>query len=103
MPFVSNLTGTWADAQTLTDPEYWVRHLRNPVRFSGGPAQLLQEMPDSILLEAGPGQGLCALARQNTQAAANHPGLDQQGARAECRPRPDAHRRRCALDARGHA
>ncbi len=65
IPFISNLTGTWADTQTLTDPEYWVRHLRNPVRFSAGLRQLLQEMPDSILIEAGPGQGLCALARQN--------------------------------------
>ena len=46
-------------------PQYWVRHLRNPVRFSAGLRQLLQDMPDSILVEAGPGQGLCALARQN--------------------------------------
>jgi acyl transferase domain-containing protein/thioesterase domain-containing protein/acyl carrier protein len=66
LPFISNLTGTWADAQTLTDPEYWVRHLRNPVRFSAGLLQLLQWLPDSILIEAGPGQGLCALARQNS-------------------------------------
>ena len=70
IPFISNLTGTWADAQTLTDPEYWVRHLRNPVRFSAGLRQLLQEMPDSILIEAGPGQGLCALARQNSAGQA---------------------------------
>ena len=66
IPFISNLTGTWADAQTLTDPEYWVRHLRDPVRFSDGLHKLF-EMPDTILVEAGPGQGLCALARQNSQ------------------------------------
>lgn len=65
IPFISNLTGTWADAQTLTDPEYWVRHLREPVRFADGLRQAL-ERPDAILLEAGPGQGLCALARQNS-------------------------------------
>jgi acyl transferase domain-containing protein/thioesterase domain-containing protein len=64
IPFVSNLTGTWADAQTLVDPEYWVKHLRNPVRFSDGVRTLL-EQPGTVLLEAGPGQGLCALARQN--------------------------------------
>jgi len=64
LPFVSNLTGAWADAQTLAEPEYWVRHLRNPVRFSDGVRALLDQ-PDTILLEAGPGQGLCALARQN--------------------------------------
>jgi len=70
IPFISNLTGTWADAQALTDPEYWVRHLRDPVRFSAGLRQLLQEMPDSILVEAGPGQGLCAFARQNSAGQA---------------------------------
>ena len=50
--------------------EYWVRHLRKPVRFSAGLRQLLQDMPDSILIEAGPGQGLCALARQNSPGQA---------------------------------
>jgi len=64
IPFVSNLTGTWADTQTLVDAEYWVKHLRNPVRFSDG-VRTLMEQPGTVLLEAGPGQGLCALARQN--------------------------------------
>ena len=64
IPFVSNLTGTWAEPHALTDPEYWVKHLRNPVRFSEGVRTLL-ELPGTLLLEAGPGQGLCALARQN--------------------------------------
>ncbi|HYF42674.1 MAG TPA: SDR family NAD(P)-dependent oxidoreductase [Ramlibacter sp.] len=66
IPFISNLTGTWADAQLLCDPEYWVRHLRQPVRFADGLRAAL-EQPDTVLLEAGPGQGLCALARQNLQ------------------------------------
>ncbi len=65
IPFISNLTGTWAEAQTLTDPEYWTRHLRNPVRFADG-LQQLGDLPDAVLLEVGPGQGLCALAKQNS-------------------------------------
>jgi acyl transferase domain-containing protein/thioesterase domain-containing protein/acyl carrier protein len=65
IPFVSNLTGNWADAQLLTDPDYWVRHLRSPVRFAEGLRKLL-ELPDTLLVEAGPGQGLCALARHNS-------------------------------------
>jgi acyl transferase domain-containing protein/thioesterase domain-containing protein len=69
IPFISNLTGAWADPQTLTDPEYWVRHLREPVRFAEGLRQAL-ELPGAILLEAGPGQGLCALARQNSAGKA---------------------------------
>ena len=65
IPFISNLTGSWADAQMLTDPEYWVRHLRSPVRFSDGLRKLF-ELPDTLLVEAGPGQGLCALARHSS-------------------------------------
>jgi acyl transferase domain-containing protein len=67
-PFISNLTGTWVAAETLTDPEYWVKHLRQTVRFSDGLNTLLQ-MPDAVLLEVGPGQGLCALARHQAQDA----------------------------------
>ena len=64
IPFISNLTGTWVEARTLVDPEYWVRHLRHAVRFSDGMARAL-EMPGVTLLEVGPGQSLCGLARQN--------------------------------------
>ncbi|MDB5743018.1 MAG: polyketide synthase-like protein [Polaromonas sp.] len=67
LPFISNLTGSWADAKTLTDPEYWVKHLRNPVRFADGFQKLLQLAPDLVFIEAGPSQGLCALARQNSR------------------------------------
>ncbi|MCY7371224.1 MAG: type I polyketide synthase, partial [Polaromonas sp.] len=63
--FISNLTGTWVEPHTLTDPEYWVRHLRQPVRFADGLNQAFA-LPDSVLLEVGPGQGLSALARQNS-------------------------------------
>ncbi|HVL36260.1 MAG TPA: acyltransferase domain-containing protein, partial [Burkholderiales bacterium] len=66
--FISNVTGRWADASLIADPEYWVRHLRQPVRFADGLA-LLRGMPDAILVEVGPGQGLCALARQNQLGA----------------------------------
>ncbi|MDB5882283.1 MAG: polyketide synthase-like protein, partial [Ramlibacter sp.] len=69
VPFISNLTGTWVDAQTLTDPEYWVRHLREPVRFADGLNQAMA-LAGAVLLEAGPGQGLCALARQNSAGQA---------------------------------
>jgi len=66
--FVSNVTGGWADASLIADPEYWVRHLRQPVRFADGLA-LLRDIPDAMLVEVGPGQGLSALARQNGAGA----------------------------------
>ena len=64
-PFVSNVTGTWARAEDVTDPRYWVRHLRQTVHFSDGMATLLSE-PNRLLVEVGPGNTLTALARQLT-------------------------------------
>ncbi|HYF17977.1 MAG TPA: SDR family oxidoreductase [Ramlibacter sp.] len=67
IPFISNLSGSWADAALLSDPDYWVRHLREPVRYADGLAKVLELGADTVLLEVGPGQGMCALARQNLQ------------------------------------
>ena len=68
LPYVSALTGRAAGAEELTDPQYWGRHIRHAVRFADGVAELLKE-PGRVLLEIGPGQTLCALARQQTGGA----------------------------------
>ena len=75
LPFVSSLTGTWITKDQATDPTYWVRHLREPVRFDSGLAQLLKDETRD-LLEVGPGRTLTSLALQNpnrlkTQSAVN--------------------------------
>ncbi|WP_394831336.1 acyltransferase domain-containing protein [Pendulispora rubella] len=59
-PYLSNVTGQWITADEAMDPEYWVRHLREPVRFSQGIAQLLADS-NWILLEVGPGRTLSSL------------------------------------------
>ena len=64
IPYVSNVTGTWITAAQATDPSYWVKHLRRPVRFADGVGQLLKD-PARILLEVGPGETLSALAKQH--------------------------------------
>ena len=74
IPYVSNLTGTWIRAEEATDPLYWSRHLRQTVRFFAGVAELLQE-PRRVLLEVGPGQTLCSLARQQIDKGSQHLGL----------------------------
>ena len=66
IPFVSNVTGTWMTDADAQDPRYWSRHIRQPVRFSEGIAQLLAE-PDRLLLEIGPGNTLSGLVRQQTR------------------------------------
>ncbi|HSF40847.1 MAG TPA: amino acid adenylation domain-containing protein, partial [Thermoanaerobaculia bacterium] len=76
LPFVSNVTGTWITAEEATDPAYWARHLRAPVRFADGVATLLRD-EGRILLEVGPGNALATLARRQTDGsrvvASTHP------------------------------
>ncbi|MBO4210032.1 type I polyketide synthase, partial [Micromonospora echinofusca] len=62
LPFLSNVTGTWITAQEATDPAYWARHLREPVRFGDGVATLLAE-GEWLFLECGPGRQLVGLVR----------------------------------------
>jgi acyl transferase domain-containing protein/thioesterase domain-containing protein len=63
MPYMSNVTGTWITAAEATDPHYWVRHLRQTVRFSDGINQLVQDSY-RLFLEVGPGRTLSTLVKQ---------------------------------------
>lgn len=74
LPFVSNLTGAWISEQEATDPEYWVRHLRQTVRFTDGLQQLLTD-PDRLLLEVGPGRSMSSLVRQHPERSRAQPVL----------------------------
>jgi acyl transferase domain-containing protein/thioesterase domain-containing protein len=62
LAFVSTLTGEPVSGDQLTAPEYWVRQLRQTVRFGDGLNAVLKE-PGAVLVEVGPGQALSALAR----------------------------------------
>ncbi|MEO0820267.1 MAG: SDR family NAD(P)-dependent oxidoreductase [Pseudomonadota bacterium] len=68
LPYLSNVTGRWMTAEEATAPGYYARHLRAPVRFSAGAAQLAAD-PGLFLLEVGPGTTLASLARMGTPAA----------------------------------
>ncbi len=52
MPVISNLTGEQVSAE-LTDPGYWVRHVREAVRFSDGVTSMLARGIDTVV-EIGP-------------------------------------------------
>ncbi|MFP2909459.1 alpha/beta fold hydrolase, partial [Pyxidicoccus sp. 3LFB2] len=84
IPIVSNVTGTWMTASQATDPDSWVQHLRQPVRFIQGLACLL-EGAERLLLEVGPGQALGGLVRQCPGFGAAHAVLASLP-----RPRPGA-------------
>ncbi len=74
IPFISSLTGDWITAHEATDPGYWARHLREPVRFSEGISRL--RSVSCSLLEVGPGSTLTTLALQHP--ANNQPAEDDQ-------------------------
>ncbi|MET0373346.1 MAG: SDR family NAD(P)-dependent oxidoreductase [Rhizorhabdus sp.] len=74
IPFASNRTGDWVTAADVTDPEYWVRHLRETVRFTDGLQRLLDD-PERVLLEVGPGRGIGSLVRQHLGRESRQPVL----------------------------
>jgi acyl transferase domain-containing protein/acyl carrier protein len=67
MPFVSNVTGTWITADEATSVDYWVSHLRQPVRFADGVQTVLAD--SRVCLEVGPGRTLATLVQQQRQQA----------------------------------
>ena len=66
IPYISNVTGTWITEQEAVTPDYWLRHLRQPVLFGPGVQELLSE-PTRLLLEVGPGHTLSTLAKMSAR------------------------------------
>lgn len=64
IPYISNVTGTWITDEQAVDPEYWVRHSCQAVRFADGIGQLWKT-PGRVLLEVGPGNSLSSFALQH--------------------------------------
>jgi acyl transferase domain-containing protein/thioesterase domain-containing protein len=93
IPYLSNVTGTWIKAEEATDPAYWARHIRSTVRFSDNLAELVSA-PERVLIEAGPGNVLTTLARQQGGPSTKaFPSLPH--------PRENVSALRCALETLG--
>ncbi|QDW65940.1 amino acid adenylation domain-containing protein [Luteimonas granuli] len=69
LPLVSTATGDWLDVAQAMSPQYWARHLREPVRFAAALGRVI-DSPARVLLEVGPRTTLATLARQ-------HPALQR--------------------------
>ncbi|WP_254174386.1 type I polyketide synthase [Planktothrix pseudagardhii] len=62
IPLISNVTGQLA-TQEIATPEYWVNHIRQPVRFSDG-MQTLDQQGYKLFLEIGAKPILLGMGRQ---------------------------------------
>ncbi|WMC90251.1 type I polyketide synthase [Streptomyces rochei] len=66
---VSNVTGAWVDPEEWGTPEYWVRQVREPVRFADGVATLL-DAGVRTFVELGPAGALTSMVSHCADATA---------------------------------
>jgi acyl transferase domain-containing protein/acyl carrier protein len=82
VPFVSGVTGDWITADQASDPGYWARQMREPVRFDLGLATLATLDDGLVLVENGPGSVLGDLVRSaRPEARLVPPPLPSRGRR----------------------
>jgi len=62
IPIISNVTGTTADS-SITTAQYWVNHVRQPVRFAQS-MEALDKLGSEVFLEVGPKPVLLGMGRQ---------------------------------------
>ena len=81
LKYISNVTGRWATEDEVKDASYWVRHMREAVRFKEG-VEELSKKEERVYLELGPGEVLGKLVKTRSdkrvvvEASIGKPGKD---------------------------
>lgn len=75
IPFISNLSGIQADDHEIREAAYWVRHLRETVRFSEG-IQAVMANKKAVFIEVGPSSILSSLVQSNEHREAGHKAVN---------------------------
>jgi acyl transferase domain-containing protein/acyl carrier protein len=63
LTLISNVTGKAARTAEISNPEYWVRHIGDPVNFEAG-MTAVERRGRHVFIEIGPSRALTAMARQ---------------------------------------
>lgn len=66
LTLISNLTGRVARPAEISTPDYWVRHIGEPVDFQAG-MHALERRGQHVFIELGPSSALTALAKRCVQ------------------------------------
>lgn len=82
IPIVSTVTGNFLTADEAIDTDYWVKHVRQPVRFTDAVLTCL-EMNPSVFLEVGPGQSLESAVKRHLDKDSKHTAVRTMRAETE--------------------
>ncbi|MFI5957606.1 SDR family NAD(P)-dependent oxidoreductase [Cryptosporangium sp. NPDC051539] len=74
IPLYSGATGRQVTAAEAVDPAFWAAQIAQPVQFDAA-LRSVQELPDRVLLEVGPGRALTTVARRTEGVGATVGGL----------------------------
>ncbi|MGD8828737.1 MAG: acyltransferase domain-containing protein, partial [Gammaproteobacteria bacterium] len=95
IPVISTVTGQPLADEEATDPQYWARQLRLPVRFHSAVSHLL-DSASALFLEVGPGLAASTFARQAAAEKSGAPVVESLG-----RPDPEVSEHDKLLQAAG--
>ncbi|WP_434756738.1 amino acid adenylation domain-containing protein [Paenibacillus amylolyticus] len=75
IPLLSNTSGTWALPDEIKSPNYWAKHILEPVLFEANLDEMLKE-EQAVFIEVGAGRTLSSFVRQHMESKETHTVLN---------------------------